>query len=107
MKLLLGLICCVLLHSQIINPSDLIEQLNSARKQNLILQDLSPLLTPPKENLKEEKELEKLEKKIQSNTKEEDLPCFKIHTITLQSSLPNALDEFTFLDIFSEFFQEK
>ena len=79
MKLLLGLICCVLLHSQIINPSDLIEQLNSARKQNLILQDLSPLLTPPKENLKEEKELEKLEKKIQSNTKEQDLPCFKIH----------------------------
>ena len=107
MKLLLGLICCVLLHSQIINPSDLIEQLNSARKQNLILQDLSPLLTPPKENLKEEKELEKLEKKIQSNTKEEDLPCFKIHTITLQSSLPNALDEFTFLEKILKKYQDQ
>lgn len=98
MKLILSLICCGLLHSQIINPSDLTEKLNSARKQNLILQDLSPLLTPPKENLKEEKEIDKLEKKIQSNIKENNLPCFNIHTIILKSTLPKVLEEFLFLE---------
>ncbi len=98
MKLVLGLMGSILLHSQIINPSDLVDRLNSARKQNLLLQDLSPLLIPPKESLKEEKELEELEENIQSITKEEGLPCFDIHSITLYADLSKVLEEFAFLE---------
>lgn len=86
------------LYSQILNPSDLTEKLNSARKQNLLLQEASPLLAPPQENLEEEKELDALKNKIQSQDTQSDSPCFLIHTITLQSKLSSGVEEFSFLE---------
>lgn len=86
------------LYSQVLNPSDLVERLNSQRRQNLILQEISPLLTPPQENLQEEKELDALENKLHSLSIQEASPCFSIYTITLQSKLPSGIEEFGFLE---------
>ncbi|ANV98348.1 hypothetical protein BBW65_05825 [Helicobacter enhydrae] len=90
-----------LLFASPLNPSDLTERLNQQRKETLLYENVPKLKGSriPKENLKDEEEINQLKKAIKKRDAiKTDAPCFEISEIRLESSLENFKKKFSFLD---------